>query len=392
MMYAIENSISIFTGLIGFLVVFLIAFSYRSNSLMNIYLIISFIIISIRLFHNGISGFFEVSLFDKAISTLTPIFLIGIPGFYLYFEKLFYHNNRFIKRDLLHFIFPLVLFAFLLLSNNLKMVRSPNLNKTILVLILLYLILYTILANRLVYLNVMGKKYTSTSADLAHQGILKKWSLFLVISLSFVSIRLLLSIIFELPNKGLSMGYTFSTINSLLWLVTFMMILMHPEILYGYAKLQKYLSRSESSTPQENKEVIWKESIDQITNQQDIKLKEAIVEKLPGYILKIDEFIQENRPFHNKKYNLKDLAQDLKIPASHLSFVFKYACKLSFVEFKNYSRVNHALFLLQNDFLDSKTFEALADAVGFATYNTFFISFKQYTGTAPKDFYLEIGT
>ena len=74
MLLGIESFISIVTGFVGFLVVFLIAFSYRSNSLMNIYLIISFGIVSLRLVHSGISGFYEITLLNRVIFLELPLY------------------------------------------------------------------------------------------------------------------------------------------------------------------------------------------------------------------------------------------------------------------------------------------------------------------------------
>ena len=388
MLHVIENSISIFTGLLGFLVVFLIAFSYRSNSLMNIYLILSFLIVSIRLFHNGVSGFYTIEGFNAIISLITPFFLGGIPSFYLYFQKLFFHNNRFRKRDLLHFIFPIALFLFFLLEDLFSEKRNPLLFKYVIVSVLIFLIGYTLITVRLVILSLWLRKDTKLPGSAIQQKLLRKWSSFLILALSIGSLRLILSILHDFLRDGSTLGYTFTATSGILWLITFLMILLNPEILYGYEKLQRHLTGI-SEPAQNSNEELWESNTDSISNNQDKKLFLAIADKLPSYCSKIEALVAEQKPFSNKKYAIKDLAQDLKIPVSHLSFVFKYHCKLSFTEFKNYSRVNHALELIENKFLDSKTFEALADTVGFATYNTFFICFKQYTGTAPKDFYLE---
>ena len=124
MLLSIESFISIVTGFVGFLVVFLIAFQYRSNSLMNIYLLIGFIIVSIRLLHNGLNVFYENPTLNRIISIITPLLLSCIPSLYLYFQNLFYHQNRFRKRDLLHFIYPLSLFILLLLPIDFKPVQK----------------------------------------------------------------------------------------------------------------------------------------------------------------------------------------------------------------------------------------------------------------------------
>ena len=386
MLLGIESFISIVTGFVGFLVVFLIAFSYRSNSLMNIYLLIGFIIVSIRLLHNGLNGFYENPTLNKIISIITPLLLSGIPSLYLYFQNLFYHQNRFRKRDLLHFIYPLSLFILLLLPIDFKQVQNFYRFVILLGSLMVMAITYTFLSVRIIYINVW-KGYAKNKIDATvQQRLLTKWTTFLIISEVLVSIRLLLSVIYEAQLNEAIFGYSFTAVQGVLWLIIFLMILVHPEILYGYAKLQRHVSglNEPEKTVQES---IWNSESEPVSNTQDAKLQEVILEKLTGYFLIIDEFVATQKPFSNKKYALKDMALDLKIPASHLTFIFKYHCKLSFTEFKNYSRVKHSLELMAEDFLDSKTFEAMAEAVGFSTYNTFYIAFKAHTGLSPKDFY-----
>jgi YesN/AraC family two-component response regulator len=86
--------------------------------------------------------------------------------------------------------------------------------------------------------------------------------------------------------------------------------------------------------------------------------------------------------------SINDLSNSLNIPSSHLAYIFKCHCKLSFVEYKNYCKINDSLNLINNNFLESKTFDALAYKVGFKSYNSFFIYFKKQTNYSPKDYLL----
>ena len=253
--------------------------------------------------------------------------------------------------------------------------------------IVLYIVLYTVLTTRLIFIQLFENRAEKT-AGLSQQILLRKWSAFLGITVSIASARLLLSLAREIQTEAAAFGYTFSMINSLLWLVTFVMIITQPEILYGYEKLQRYLSSLKEPSINKQEEP-WIISGEVIQNEPYAKLQVIIADKLISYFKSIDAYVIAQKPFCNTKYTLKDLGQDLKIPTSHLTYIFKYHSKLSFTEYKNYSRVKYALELIENGFLQSKTFEALADKVGFATYNTFFIAFKEFTGNSPKEFYLE---
>lgn len=80
----------------------------------------------------------------------------------------------------------------------------------------------------------------------------------------------------------------------------------------------------------------------------------------------------------------------LKIPKSHLKFIFKYHSKISFSDFKKIARVQDALVLIDQNFLTTNTFKALSKKVGFTSYNPFFTSFKDVVGKSPQEYILQL--
>ena len=99
------------TGIIGFFVAFLMLCSYKFNRLLNIYLILIFTFVSLRFLHKGIYELFYPHLLKVTFYWLTPIFLIIIPSFYLYFKSLL-NDKQYNYKDLLHFIYPLVIILY----------------------------------------------------------------------------------------------------------------------------------------------------------------------------------------------------------------------------------------------------------------------------------------
>jgi transcriptional regulator GlxA family with amidase domain len=77
----------------------------------------------------------------------------------------------------------------------------------------------------------------------------------------------------------------------------------------------------------------------------------------------------------------------MKIPKSHVLFLFKYYSKISFNEFKRNLRIKKAMQLIQEGYLASDTMETLALEVGFSTYSSFFKNFKEITKLAPQEYY-----
>jgi AraC-like DNA-binding protein len=66
--------------------------------------------------------------------------------------------------------------------------------------------------------------------------------------------------------------------------------------------------------------------------------------------------------------------------------LFKYHSKISFPEYKKVIRIKESVLLIENDYLKKNTLDSLARKVGFISYNTFFVSFKDITGVNPIDY------
>jgi YesN/AraC family two-component response regulator len=166
-----------------------------------------------------------------------------------------------------------------------------------------------------------------------------------------------------------------------LWLIIYIKILIHPEILYGYPKLEEKLTK-------QNKTIlnlgVWKLAPTEITNLQDQKLTIGIETKMTPYIQEMEDFINTNHPFRDPNFSIKDLSITLNIPTSHLAYIFKYHCNKPFVEYKKYCKIEDAKTLIKDNYLAKNTLESLCNEIGFISYNTFYSSFKKYNNVSPK--------
>ena len=390
MSHQFEDLFSIFIGLLGFLVIFLMLFSYKSNVLVNAYLILFFSIAATRQIHKGLLGFDNFILSTDYNKYLTPLFLIGIPSVYLYFKSLFEDAKYFKKENLVHFIPPVVNIVLAVFKSKSLFFNQESFIFIKIICVLIYILSYTIMTATLVYQNVIKKKTDKMHGpDVQHQILIKKWSLFLSTICIVLSFKLLFAIYTELYSTAdtIVRGYKYQSVPNLLLLITFCVILFNPEILHGYPKLNDRLLNSVKENV--NKNLIWEDSNTVINNQQDSKLETTIMYKKDDYLIEMEQFIITNHPFRNSKYSIKDLANDLKVPVSHLSYIFKYYCTMSFAEYKNYSRINDAINLMKSDYLDDKTLESLSQKVGFTSYNPFFTAFKKHTSQTPKDYFLQ---
>ena len=102
-------------------------------------------------------------------------------------------------------------------------------------------------------------------------------------------------------------------------------------------------------------------------------------------ITEIEGFVTKNRSFKNPNYGLTELSKDLKIPENHLRFLFQNYSKLSFVEFRNYKRIEHLKDLIKNDKLPVHlTNDAVGELVGFGSPSAFIRAVRKYEHTTPQ--------
>jgi AraC-like DNA-binding protein len=231
------------------------------------------------------------------------------------------------------------------------------------------------------------KKIDTVRIQNKQNRLIKKWTLFLLILSTLSIIRVIISLYFHIFNKdifSISDEY-FMWISSLIWMIIFLKTLISPEILYGYDVLNDIIKQDK--TYKLELDNIWNiESKKELNNIQDNKLKEQVEHNIIEYISQIEQKASDPDSFKDFKFTISDLASKLKIPTSHLNYIFKYHCKIPFSDYKKIIRIQHAINFIQSGYLKRNTLESLAKEVGFASYNPFYSSFKDISGKAPKEY------
>jgi AraC-like DNA-binding protein len=235
--------------------------------------------------------------------------------------------------------------------------------------------------------NIWQRKAELFNAD-QQNNLLIKWTTFLFIFSCLISLRLFVSLSLGVMNHRYTYGQNYQWISAILLDLIYIKILSSPQILYGYNALYKKIKKHRDSnfilrdlwiiTPTEP-----------ITNSQDLILQEKIEAYITTYLQNIETLVLRYEILRNPLVSLTDIANKLEIPKSHITFVFKYHSKVSFTEFKKIIRIYDALHLIEENYLKSNTLESLATKVGFSSYNPFFITFKDITGTTPQIYYKE---
>lgn len=379
----IANLIVSFSGVVGFITVFLILLRYKSNRITNIYLIIVFLIISTRMLIIGVYSIENNSFLTLILSKYNNLLIVIVPCMYLYFDNLVKDDKNFQVHNSIHFVIPLV-FNIIDYANDNQYLNINNVNYYYSSFFALFSITYFLLMYLLLKVKVWNRQ-GEIGVVIKQNKLLKNWSFYLFSVIIIVGVRLIITLFWEINNLSFNFGVSYLWVSAIFWLLLYFKIIVSPEILYGYtflnAKINE-LKKSENQTTAfwiKNPKII-------ITNIQDHQLFEKIKEDLNIYMVEIDSFSFHTDAYRNTSFSLTDLSNQLRIPKSHLTFLFKYHSKISFSEYKKIIRIQDGLQLIQSGYLTSNTYDSLAKEIGFKSYNTFFVSFKDVSGISPHDF------
>jgi AraC-like DNA-binding protein len=312
---------------------------------------------------------------------IRSILIFNIPFYFLYFKSLINDNTFFKKADLLHLITPFIFSIYIFTIFHFGYEKVVYVRLINFLFLSFFSIFYCVksfyLLNNQLW-NIPEKEQT------IHYKLIKKWTFFMYgISLLLI-IKLLTSFTYEFfSNKSIS-GDVFILFQSTIWMIFFLKIIISPEILFGLPKLNKkinsHYNKSIAIHP------FWKIHQDSISNKKDTKLKGKIDANILNLIKEIEFLAVSGRFFRNQKITIGDLANEMNIPLSHLVYLFKYHCQLTFIEYKTHIKIEDAKQLIESGFLKTNTLESLAIEVGFSSYNPFFTAFKKRVGMSPNDY------
>ena len=368
----------ILNGTFGLTCAVILLFSIKSDRTVNTYLAIMVFLVSIRFI---LRGYYELTNQPVFIANISKsiAFVFGFPLPYLYCKQLVFHERKPKLKNLLHFILPI----FLIVENKFKVFRDffdVELTGVIsILLITLYLGYFILVTHMLV--KYIWRKPSTIEIESQQAILLKKWTFILFIAFALIGIRLFSAIIF-LQNKEFISDNSFLWMNSLAWFIIFMMIITSPSILNGYIG-QISRERKEDARSITH----WRlKPVNTITNAHDIQMSQKINADLTDYFFQIDQFIKQAHFFRQSGLSVNDLALQIKMPKSHLSFIFKYHSTISFSDYKKLIRIQDAIALIDDGYLKANTFDSLSKEVGFSTYNTFYTAFKEVTSKAPQEY------
>jgi AraC-like DNA-binding protein len=306
---------------------------------------------------------------------------MSTPFFYLYFEDLVF-EEKYTKRKLLHFILPAVLIILMAVSNVVDKNQHLFVVRIFIIIGILSVLFYLTLGFKLLYKNVWFRK-SDIKIVQEQNKLIRNWSLFLYFT--FLCIFLFRFFMITLYYGSIGYNQQLIWVPAAVWSGIFLKFILTPEIQYGYDFLNQNI---EQATNQFVLPQLWdtEKTIQEITLNRDIKLSEKIKSNIKEYIHQIEEASFHSHIFRNPEFSVDDLAAHIKIPSSHISFLFKYHCRETFSDYKKIVRIQDAIKLLENGYIKTSTVESLSEEVGFVTYNTFHVAFKSITGVTTQEF------
>ena len=113
-------------------------------------------------------------------------------------------------------------------------------------------------------------------------------------------------------------------------------------------------------------------------------------DELKNYRYRLEQLMQDEKPFLDPDLTLRSLAQTLGIPANHLSQLLNEGFDKNFAEFVNAYRVETFQSKAADPRLQHLTILGLAYESGFNSKTVFNTFFKKMTGKTPKEYWKEI--
>jgi YesN/AraC family two-component response regulator len=104
-------------------------------------------------------------------------------------------------------------------------------------------------------------------------------------------------------------------------------------------------------------------------------------------LYRLDLYMVEKKPFLQPRYTIRQLAEDIRVPAYQLSAIINLRKGMNFSDYLNKLRIRHCEQLIRIAGGAQKiNIRDLSGDCGFQNRNTFTIAFKKFTGLTPSEY------
>jgi hypothetical protein len=240
MTLSLQEILPILIGFLQLVVLVILLFSYRTNKLTNIYLIIILVSGIITFLNAGFTDYDLYNFTNLNFSWFRLLLLVTIPSSYLYIKSLVSETNHISQKDWLHFILP-IFWSIVVYSQSIFnyfptevfiVIRKVN--------VLLMIGFYITITIRL--LKQFYSNRNRNLITLKHFESTKKWLIIFFVFTILVNLGGLFNFSFDLDQKLGLLAEISSTFHFFFILVILFLALTSPEFLYGYPKLKKSIT------------------------------------------------------------------------------------------------------------------------------------------------------
>lgn len=385
----------------GFFISFLLLFFLNQSNRANIYLFLFFFINSIYgIAHYSVMYSKSQLLVAIMFTHFVPIFALSGPMLFFYFRTILHGGEARLKGyDFLHFI-PAVLlfinvFSHIVAPFEYKMdLAQKVINNPINVFLLNYSYIPARLSfiyrplQGLLYIVLCGSYYfiylRKNQEQIYPTKVKMKWNenwyfVFLFISFILYFCFILFSLMVVIYGEGagkMNNDTYISEVTLLLFLVSNLSIMLFPKELYGFPILGKHIEK-----------LGYQQTLAE--NDLQLNLKTNVFFLEPKRLREISNIIGIyllDNPCIRAGFNLNQMSIDIHIPKHQLTYYFNDNLKLTFNEWKNEIRINHAAEMFKQGNAVHNTLESVATAVGFLSRSKFTNAFKKYKGMTPSGY------
>lgn len=103
-------------------------------------------------------------------------------------------------------------------------------------------------------------------------------------------------------------------------------------------------------------------------------------------LLKLKEYMAEEKPFLNSSLTIQDVSREIKIPVRELSLLINHQLGQHFYDFVNAYRIESAMGILKDTTKNKVTILEILYEVGFNSKSSFNTAFKKHTGNTPTHY------
>lgn len=179
-------------------------------------------------------------------------------------------------------------------------------------------------------------------------------------------------------------------ISSLLLIVSLFGVIRYKKVKKGLSFENDRILKDLAELQEEH--LTLKEKFQKINTKIEKQPKEKYItsalnqEKRNELMLKILDYMQNEKPYLNTDFNHKHLASQIGITPNQLSEVLSSNFEVNFYKFINIYRVNEAKKRLEDSKNNLLTVEAIGYDSGFNSKSSFFRIFKEVEGVSPTQF------